>query len=142
MTRPMMFASTIRAGGDALDDANARRYSRDTQELYRLVQELRTLVVHEAADAIELRDRLREDRDRALDTRCSSTEDLLLSAEEAQLEANALLASVRGADEAAAERTYRLARAELERAFFEYRQAHRELGVLVAICMRSAATSG
>jgi hypothetical protein len=138
----MMFASTIRAGGDALDDANARRYSRDTQELYRLVEQLRTLVVHEAAEALDLRDRVRDSGNSALDGRWSSTEDLRLSAEEAHHEANALLASVRGADEVAAERAYKQARAELERAFFEYRQAHRELSVLVAICIRAAATSG
>jgi hypothetical protein len=120
MKQAIMFASTLPAGGCALDDANARRYSRDTQELYRLVQQLRTLVVREAADLEELRAAIRS----------SSTEDLLASAEESQHEADALLASARGVEEVAAEHAYKQARLELERAFFEYRQAHRELAAL------------
>jgi hypothetical protein len=115
-----------------------------THSIYRLVTELRTLVKHECAEALELRDRLAEHRrthprDASLDGRWSSTEDLLLSAEESLHEANAALAAVRGAPEADAERAYRHARCELERAFFEYRQAHRELSVLVAICLRTTA---
>lgn len=113
------------------------------QSMERLVMELRTLVKHESAEALELRDRLAETRrthprDASLDGRWSSTEDLLLSAEESLHEANAALAAVRGASEAETERAYRGARAELERAFFEYRQAHRELSVLVAIYLRTA----
>ena len=143
----MMFSVTLPAGDAAdaaLDDANARRYSVDAQALYRLVQELRALVKHECAEALELRGRLAahrhtHPRDASLDGRWSSTEDLLLSAEESLHQACAVLAAGRGAPELEAERVYRAARCELERAFFEYRQAHRELSVLVAIYLRAVA---
>ena len=142
MKQAIMFASTIPTGdakaGHALDDANARRYSADTQALFRLVQELRVLVMHERAEAADLRERLRPYLDGEHHTRWRSAQVTVDDAEDALHEANAALAAARGAPELEAERIYKDARVSLERAFFEYRAAHRELSVLVAIYMRAA----
>jgi hypothetical protein len=140
MKASTMFAATLPAGeaaSAAVDDANARRFSADTQALYRLVQELRTLLVHERAEAADLRSRAYEHRlatrtAATTDERWNAARDLFDDAEEAARDGDAALAAARGAAEADAERAYRQARIDLERAFFEFRQAHRELSVLVA----------
>ena len=145
MREAMMFAATLPAGNEsALDDANARRYCSDTQALYRLVQELRVLVMHERAEAADVRSRVYQHRLSApgvetTDDRWRSARDVYDDAEAALNEADAALATARGAAERDAEDAYRAARVELERAFFEYRQAHRELSVLVAIYLRACA---
>lgn len=142
MKQAVMFASTVPAGdhgpSHALDDTNARRYSADTQALYRLVNELRVLVMHERAEASDLRERLRPYLGGEHQTRWRSAQVTVDDAEDALHEANAALAAARGAPEGDAERIYKDARVSLERAFFEFRAAHRELSVLVAIYMRAA----
>ncbi|HEY5927579.1 MAG TPA: hypothetical protein VIV11_38105 [Kofleriaceae bacterium] len=147
MKQAIMFASTFPASDASsatLDDANALRYSADTQQLYRMVQELRALVLHERAEAADLRSRVYQHRLAAAavettDDRWRSARDIYDDAEAALHDADCSLAAVRGAPETDAERAYRAARAELERAFFEFRQAHRELSVLVAIYLRASA---
>jgi hypothetical protein len=116
----------------------------DTQALYRLVQDLRTLVNAERAEAIDARDQLAPhhavfSQSAANESRWQCAQDTLAAAAEAERAATCALATVRGAPEPHAERAYRDARVELERAFFEFRQAHRELSVLVAIYLRAAA---
>jgi len=148
MKEAIMFMSTIPAGdvtaSHALDDANAHRYSNDTQALYRMVHDLRGLVMHERAEAADLRSRAYQHRLNTrgvatADDRWCAARDLYDDAEAALHDADAALAATRGAPEADAERAYREMRADLERAFFEFRQAHRELSVLVAIYLRAVA---